>query len=145
MLGGFLFREPHPLTSEPNEYWHIPCRVEECMTELWSIEQAHRIEKFQRDYFATPPDNITQLAVDAMIIVIALKTSLREVERQTEARVRAETWEAAAQIADGWAKSPSCHFHDDHPCLPCQNWCRHCREVARSRAEGAELDERKPL
>ena len=85
------------------------------MTE-WSLEQAHRIEKFQRDYFATPPDNITQLAVDAMIIVIALKTSLREVERQTEARVRAETWEAAAQIADGWANSSSCRHHTDDPC-----------------------------
>ena len=37
-----------------------------------------RLDKFKLDYFNTPPEEISQLAADAMIVVIDLEASLRE-------------------------------------------------------------------
>jgi hypothetical protein len=43
-----------------------------------AVGRAQRLAKFRADYFSTPPTEISQLAADAMIVVIDLEAQLRE-------------------------------------------------------------------
>ena len=72
------------------------------MTEPWSLEEYAAYCRMTMEREVPTEQEILEI--------------FREVQTQTEARVRAETWEAAAQIADRWANSVSCHYHDDNPC-----------------------------